>query len=127
MAVGTKTYKGMAVPLNGEAHIKQITAATDIWTVTRITAGTGDFLVLRQNDGTEELYVESTGDLMLRAGNYINLGATVTTAPTTGMVKGDVFIGFAGSVPRIGICSSTAAQTIKYIRTRSKSFGSASA
>ena len=48
-----------------------------------------------------------------------------TAAPTTGLTKGDVFIGFQGSVPRIGIVMSTAAQKIKYIRTRSASFASA--
>ena len=50
-----------------------------------------------------------------------------TAALTTGLTKGDLMIGFSGSVPRIGICSSTAAQTVKYIRTRSKSFASATA
>ena len=50
-----------------------------------------------------------------------------TAALTTGLTKGDLMIGFQGSVPRIGICSSTAAQTVKYIRTRSKSFASATA
>ena len=58
--------------------------------------------------------------IRLRPGYY-------TAAPTTGLTKGDVFIGFQGSVPRIGIVMSTAAQKIKYIRTRSASFASASA
>lgn len=50
-----------------------------------------------------------------------------TAALTTGLIKGDLFVGFSGSAPRIGICSSTAAQTVKYIRLRSASFASASA
>ena len=50
-----------------------------------------------------------------------------TAAPTTELVKGDLFVGFQGSVPRIGVVWSTAAQSVKYIRTRSKSFASASA
>ena len=58
--------------------------------------------------------------IQMRPGYY-------TAAPTTGMTKGDFFIGFQGSVPRIGICWSTASDSIKYIRTRSKSFASASA
>lgn len=59
--------------------------------------------------------------IRLRPGYY------TSAAPTTELIKGDFFIGFNGSVPRIGICSSTAAQTVKYIRTRSKTFGSATA
>lgn len=34
MAEGTETYKGLAVPLVGESEIKQVTAATDILTLT---------------------------------------------------------------------------------------------
>jgi hypothetical protein len=30
---------------------------------------------------------------------------------------------FHGSTPKLGICSSTAAQTIKLIRARTKTFG----
>lgn len=62
----------------------------------------------------------SQNGIVVRPGYY-------TAAPTTELTKGDLFVGFQGSVPRIGICSSTAAGTVKYIRTRSKSFASASA
>jgi hypothetical protein len=51
-------------------------------------------------------------------------GYYTAAAPTTGLTKGDFFIGFLGSVPRLGVCWSTAAQSVKYIRTRSKSFAS---
>ena len=119
MASGTKTYQGLAVPLNGESEIKQTTAATDVLTITKITAGTGDVLVIRESDNTERFVVRPKG--------YLSHSTLITTAPTTGLLKGDFFIGFNGSVPRLGVCSSTAAQTIKYIRTRSKSFASASA
>lgn len=54
-------------------------------------------------------------------------GYYTSAAPTTGLTKGDFFIGFNGSVPRIGICWSTGSNGVKYIRTRSKSFGSATA
>jgi hypothetical protein len=63
----------------------------------------------------------------MRLGRYLSMGGAVTTAPTTALEKGDLFVGWAGSVPRIGICTSAAAQTIKYIRTRSKTWGSATA
>ena len=48
-------------------------------------------------------------------------------ALTTGLTKGDLYIGFQGSVTRIGICWSTGSDGVKYIRTRSKSFASATA
>ena len=56
----------------------------------------------------------------LRAGRYVNLGNEYTTAPTTGLVKGDLMVLFNTSNPRIGVCSSTAAQAIKYIRLKTK-------
>ena len=47
----------------------------------------------------------------------------LTTRPTTGLVKGDLMVIFHGSVPKLGVCSSTAAQTIKLVRCRTKTFG----
>ena len=64
----------------------------------------------------------------LRAGRYINLGDVVTTAPTTGLIKGDIMLGWDGSSPTLGVCSSTAAQTIKWLHTNAmatKTFGRA--
>ena len=61
----------------------------------------------------------------LRAGRYVNLGNEYTTAPTTGLVKGDMMVLFNTSLPRIGVCTSTAAQTIKYIRLKTKSINRA--
>jgi hypothetical protein len=46
-----------------------------------------------------------------------------TTRPTTGLTKGEVLLLFHGSTPKIGICTSTAGQTIKLIRARTKTFG----
>jgi hypothetical protein len=54
-------------------------------------------------------------------------GYYTAAAPTTGLTKGDFFIGFLGSVPRFGVCSSTGSQAVKYVRTRSKTFGSTTA
>ena len=45
-----------------------------------------------------------------------------TTALTTGMTKGDLFMAFSGSKPRLGICWSTASQGVKYIRLKTKTF-----
>jgi hypothetical protein len=47
----------------------------------------------------------------------------ITTRPTTALVKGELMVLFHGSTPKIGICSSTAAQTIKLVRLRTKTFG----
>ena len=46
-----------------------------------------------------------------------------TTKPTTGLTKGDLMLLFHGSTPKLAVCSSTGAQTIKMIRLRTKSFG----
>jgi hypothetical protein len=46
-----------------------------------------------------------------------------TTRPTTGLTKGEMLLLFHGSVPKIGVCTSTAGQQIKLIRLRTKTFG----
>lgn len=46
-----------------------------------------------------------------------------TTRPTTGLVKGEMFVAFHGSSPKICICTSTAAQTVKQVRAKTKTFG----
>jgi hypothetical protein len=52
---------------------------------------------------------------------------TYTTKPTTGLSKGDLFILFHGSMPKLAVCSSTAGNTIKMIRLKTKSLGRATA
>ena len=46
-----------------------------------------------------------------------------TTKPTTGLTKGDLMLLFHGSTPKLGVCTSTGAQTIKLIRLRTKTIG----
>ena len=46
-----------------------------------------------------------------------------TTKPTTGLVKGDLYLVFHGSVPKLTVCFSTAAQGTKQIRLRTKTAG----
>lgn len=46
-----------------------------------------------------------------------------TAVPTTGLTKGEVFLLFHGSTPKLAVCSSTAAQTVKMVRTRTKTLG----
>ena len=62
-------------------------------------------------NGTSVVY----GDIRFSAGGYMNLGAAVTTAPTTGLTKGDLVMIFSTSSPYLGVCTSTAANTLKYI------------
>lgn len=134
MATGNKTWKGLAVPLNGESNIIQIAAADDVLTITGASGQTGDFLVCENSSGTEKFYVDASGNIVTAGtltatgnivtagaltvtGNRIKLGSALTTAPTTGLVKGDMFVIFGGTTataPNIGVCYSTATQGIKY-------------
>ena len=121
MAAGTDTHLGLAVPLNGESEIKQTTAATDVLTITRMTAGTGDLVVLRDADGTAKLKLGADGAF---GSGRIGFRA-VTTAPTTGLTKGELFVAFTGTIAHIGVCNSTAGKNIQWIRLRSDSLTSA--
>jgi len=64
----------------------------------------------------------------LRAGRYINWGDVPSTAPTTGLVKGDMMVVWsAASTPVLGMVTSTAGNTVKYISPfDSKTLGRAS-
>jgi len=114
MAAGNKTFLGLAVPLFGEATIEQQTAATDIVTIQGATSQTGDFLVCADVDGDELFGIGAAGRLQLKV---------LTTRPTTGLTKGELMLLFHGSSPKLGVCTSTAANTIKLIRLRTKTFG----
>lgn len=65
MAEGTKTYKGLAVPLYGESEIQQQDSATDILTITGASAQLGDFLVCQNSSGTEQFVVDKDGNTSL--------------------------------------------------------------
>ena len=113
MAPGDNGYMGLAVALNGESQIYQVTSGNDILTLTAVTGNSSDFLVMEDNSGTEVLVFDSGGGMTMAAGQYLNMGI-VTTAPTTGLTKGDLFIGFKGSAGVLGIVTSTAGKIIKY-------------
>jgi len=106
MTKGDKTYLGLAVPLNGESEIHQITAATDILTLTGAASQTGAFFSCQNSSGTVKFSISPYG---------MNLGSAITTKPTTGLTKGDVFMFFSNSSPQLAVCTSTAAQTVKFI------------
>ncbi|MHC4193681.1 MAG: hypothetical protein ACYSP9_05845 [Planctomycetota bacterium] len=120
MTVGDKGYKDLAVPLHGESEIRQVTAATDILTITRITAGTGDFIAFRDDGGTEVLAISKDGRIQWKT--------SVTTPPTTSLTKGQMFIVWSNSSPDLALCTSTAGNTIKYLgKFDTKTLGRASA
>lgn len=112
MTVGNNTTREDGVPLNGQSEIKQITAATDLLTLTGAASQSGDFLVCRNSSGTEKAYIDKNGYITAAR---LNLGSGVTTAPTTGLTKGELIVIFSTSSPVLGICTSTAGKTIKYM------------
>lgn len=61
MAVGSNTFKGLAVPLNGESEIKQLHLATDILTLTGASSMAADYLVCRDSSGNEVFFIRQDG------------------------------------------------------------------
>ena len=114
MATGSGTYMGLAVPLFGEFTITQQTGATDIMTIEGGDGQTGDFIVARTPSGTERFAVTAHGALQLRI---------FTTKPTTGLTKGELILLFHGSSPKLAVCTSTAGDTLKMIRLKTKTLG----
>ncbi len=114
MATGKETFMGLAVPLFGESEITQKNAANDILTVTGASGQTGSFLVAMDNSGAKHFGVNAQGGVQLKIW---------TTKPTTGMTKGELYLLFHGSTPKLGVCISTAGQKIKMIRLKTKTFG----
>ena len=120
MTAGTSTYKGLAVPLNGEVNLYQDTAATDFVTLTGDTSISGDFLVCRAGT-TEKAVINSDGKLTLSAegadfgddvviakGKGVRFSVPWTTAPTTGMVRGEIFLALSSTEPVLGMVTNAA-------------------
>ena len=118
MATGTDTFGTHGVPLLPLTGftITQRAASTDIdlATLKRGPSSTASWLALQDDDGTQRFAVTKNAGVAWRVR---------TTRPTTGLVKGEMFIAFHGSSPKICICTSTAAQTVKQVRDRTKTFG----
>ena len=126
MAEGSGTYKGLAVPLLGESEIKQVTAATDIITITAASGASGDFLVCQTVGGGEVFVIGAAGELTAGSLSYagdlavtrLSIGTvnSPTTAPTTGLTKGEMFLVWKSAThPVLGMCVSTATQLVQYI------------
>jgi hypothetical protein len=64
MATGTCVGPQGNLPLQGETERKQITAATDIDTITGASGQTGDFEVWRTFAGVEKAYLTSAGAMV---------------------------------------------------------------
>jgi hypothetical protein len=111
-------YEGLNVPLYPADGftITQMTASSayDILTIKQAATATGAPISVIDSTDTQKFAVTKNYGLKLNIR---------TTRPTTGLVKGEVLLLFHGSTPKIGICSSTGAQTIKLIRAKTKSFG----
>jgi hypothetical protein len=111
-------YEGLNVPMfpSDSAVIQQMASAStyDLLTLKRGSAATGSPFAIQDVNGTQQYAITKNYGLALKVR---------TTRPTTGLVKGEILLLFHGSTPKLGICSSTAAQTIKLIRAKTKTFG----
>jgi 5-deoxy-D-glucuronate isomerase len=124
MTEGSKTYKGLAVPLFGESVITGQTAATDILTIVGASSQSGDHLVIKDTNGDELLTVSAQGDLVLKkhddhtSFSKLRL-ALLTTAPTSAakLTTGDMWMmKVTTDVYAIALCVSGAASTYKRAR-----------
>lgn len=119
MTVGTCSFRGLALPLHGEAELKQDTAATDFVTLTGDSSISGDFLVCRSGS-TEVAYINSAGKLYatgmevqthlkLATGKSLKFSSPYTTGvPTTGLVKGEMFLCMQSTIPQLGVVTNAA-------------------
>lgn len=131
MAEGSNAYKGLAVPLWGESEIKQVHLANDILTLTAVTGATGDFLVCQTAGGGELFVIEADGamrspvGLILGsgAGEYLRFSGMPTTAPTTGLTKGDFFVVNGSTNMQLALCIDSTQNTLRYFVPNSITFG----
>lgn len=114
MPAGTDTYMGLAVPLFGDFTITGRAAATDTVTIKEPATPTGVPLNITDSAGTRVFAVASSGRLLMKV---------FTTRPTTGLTKGELMVLIHTSTPKIGVCYSTAANGIKLVRLKTKTFG----
>jgi len=111
MTVGNHTWSAGAVPLRGESEIEQLTAATDILTITGAASQSGDFLVCRNSSGTEKFVVDKDGDVSaatltvtgILAAGVVQTLDNGTTAPTTAelTVDGQMAVAVVGTTSRL--------------------------
>lgn len=88
MTVGSCIGPQGTWPLEGEVQHKQITAATDIVTITGASSQTGDFLVLRSSDESEKFALTSAGILVCSSISDVgiaNVGGALTVTGVTSL------------------------------------------
>lgn len=136
MTVGTRTYKGLAVPLFGESELKQDTAATDFLTLTGDASISGDYLVMRTG-ATEVFVINSAGEfekevdaaagIVVATSQYLKFSTPITTTvPTTGLDKGDMFLVIKSSTPQLAVCTDSTNNTLMYFTANTSTYGRAS-
>lgn len=88
MTTGSSSWNGLGMGLSGEYELTQIVAATDFLTLTGASSMGGDFLVLRDSDNSEKLYINNVGTIYIRndvdATAYLGIDArgTINDAAT---------------------------------------------
>lgn len=76
-------YDGLALSASGENTLTQVTAATDILTLTGATSQTGDFIVTETVAGVEKFVVEDGGNILVTgAAGDVLIKATQAASPT---------------------------------------------
>jgi hypothetical protein len=109
------TTETLVVEDGGNVVVTQSAAGDIGLKLVRASTPTASAISVTSNDGsTVRWAVTKNAGILWRAR---------TTRPTTGLTKGEMFIAFHGSSPKICICTSTAAQTVKQVRARTKTFG----
>lgn len=108
---GTEAF---VVEDGGNVAITQLAAGDVGLSIARYSGPTAHAFQVTDNGGTVQTAITK---------NYAYLMKVRTTRPTTGLTKGELMLLFHGSTPKIGVCTSTAAKTIKMIRLRTKTFG----
>ena len=121
MATGSNTYNGLGVPILGESVITGQTAATDILTITGASSQSGDYLVVRDTNSSELMYIDKDGSPRLKKHadhtSFAKLGlALLHTSPTSAsnLRTGDIWMHkVTTDVYCLALCVSGAATTIK--------------
>lgn len=114
VAANSSGTERFVVEDGGNVVITQAAAGDIGLRLLRASTPTASAISVSDNGGTSQWAVSK---------NYGILWKVRTTRPTTGLTKGEMFIAFHGSSPKICICTSTAGQTVKQVRARTKTFG----
>src|SRR3990167_8458435 len=81
-------YDGLAISNSGENTLTQVTAGTDILTLTGAASQTGDFLVTENSSGTEKFVVEDGGNILVTgAAGDVLIKATQAASPTADAIN----------------------------------------